>query len=256
MFDAAPPPKLWTPPKPAIIRARGAALYRLAPEGKRAVFPIPFFCPSSGKPLAIAAYNTSTSGSGTSHSVSLPAGIAANDILLLFFSKDGTNNNVTTPSGWSLLFTDSQSGGSGRRSYGFWKVATGSEGSTVSVTSSGNIIAAHSTMRIEGADTSSAPEASTFSSASSAITNPDPPSLTPSWGALKSVWIAFVGVAGGSTSQSGQPSGYGNPQTSDAGNPVLFTADKVATVASDDPGTFTITPGRSYVSATVAVKGA
>lgn len=260
MIDAAPPPKLWTPPKPAIIRARGDALYRLAPEGKRAVFPIPFFCPSS-KPLAIAAYNTSNVASNsTSHTVSLPAGISVGDGLLIFATVTNATDYPSAPGGWSNLAFLGLSDMPGRNLSVFYRVADGSEGATVTLTTSSGRVSAHVTMRIAGADPGTPPEAAITSGSSS--TTPDPPSLTPSWGAKRSVWIAVAGNAGAVITQSAQPSGYGNPQTSSANGSTAgtrvntFTADKIDTVSSDDPSTFTVSASATWLAATVAVKGA
>jgi hypothetical protein len=84
MIDFTPPPKLWLPPKPAIIRAvspEGLSLIREARRRHKAMFPFPVFCPSSTRLMAYegTAYNDSAA-SNTVHTISsVPIGAAASD---------------------------------------------------------------------------------------------------------------------------------------------------------------------------------
>lgn len=84
-------------------------------------------------PVVEATASTNYSADQTSHVINLPSGITAGDLLLVWFCWDGNAASVTTPSGWTagtstLTQTD--------RSILFYKTASGSEGSTVTITTS------------------------------------------------------------------------------------------------------------------------
>ncbi len=81
---------------------------------------------------------TDYSADQTSHVINLPSGITAGDLLLIWFTIDGgTSIGVTTPSGWTLLADVNQAGASTDKGCLFWREATGGEGSTVTISSTG-----------------------------------------------------------------------------------------------------------------------
>lgn len=132
----------------------------------------------------------------------LPSGIQSGELLIVFCHFG--NGTLTTPSGWNLLFT--ATAGTGRFS-GFYRVATGSEGSTVSITGSASSSWAINSYRISGYQGS--PECGT--AATGTGFSPDPPSLSPSWGAKKTLWIAAMGRQTGSGTTSTVPANYTDP---------------------------------------------
>lgn len=71
-------------------------------------------------------------GSTTTHSLQLPAGVRANDSMLLYFTDNGPSVAVTSPTGWTQVGTTTTSGSLTR----IWsKQATATDaGSTVSLT--------------------------------------------------------------------------------------------------------------------------
>src|SRR4029077_333726 len=79
--------------------------------------------------------------------------------------------------------------------------------------------------------------------AASATANPDPPSVTPAWGADDTLWIA---VAGGDTwaSTTSAPAGFTNEGDTVAGSGTtganVASAILGATTATENPGTFTM----------------
>lgn len=87
----------------------------------------------SGAPVIEGVAVTYFSANQTTHTVNLPAGIASGDLLLLWFNKDGTTGTITTPSGWSIAVSTITATD---QSILFSKTASGSEGTTVSVTTS------------------------------------------------------------------------------------------------------------------------
>src|SRR5580765_342760 len=79
----------------------------------------------------IAAGNTSTNASGTSHTVNLPTGIVAGNLLVVVFGGSAAAT-LTWPAGWTQFLTGGATGAVLNAAY---KLADGSEGSTITVTS-------------------------------------------------------------------------------------------------------------------------
>ena len=81
-------------------------------------------------PIVQATNGTNSLISDTSFTVQLPAGIIANDLLIGLLSG-GNPRTINTPSGWTELFDTS---GTEAQLKVVYKVAAGSEGATVTVT--------------------------------------------------------------------------------------------------------------------------
>lgn len=201
----------------------------------------------------VAASNTSVQSSATnSHTISLPSGIQAGDLLIIFFTYpiSGLANAL---SGWTKL-KEYYGSGDVFGTNVYYRVADGTEGSTVTITTTGNFQSAHASYRITGHGGN--PEVSTGAT-STGSTTPDPDSLTPSGGAKDYLWIAHAGAPGAVTF-SAYPTNYGSNQLTIRSN----TSGNTATVAvatrnlnasSEDPGTFTISGSVRWVALTIAV---
>jgi hypothetical protein len=88
-------------------------------------------------PVVEASAITEASADQSSHTVNLPSGITAGDLLLLWFTLDGSSGvGVDTPSGWDLV-EDTIAQTNGDKGCLFSRTASGSEGATVVVTSTG-----------------------------------------------------------------------------------------------------------------------
>jgi hypothetical protein len=88
-------------------------------------------------PVVAASAITEASADQTSHVINLPTGIASGNLLLLWFTMDGASGNaVSTPSGWTLMQTTNVVT-NGDFGVLFCRTADGSEGSTVTITSTG-----------------------------------------------------------------------------------------------------------------------
>ncbi len=198
----------------------------------------------------VAATNGGYDGTGTSHTVNLPSGIVAGDLLIVFFDSY-TNLTVTFPSGWTKLF-DGNSGTYGQTLVCYYRVADGTEGSTIAVTTSASEPTAHTSYRITGY--SGAPTCGTLATGTN--TNPDPPSCSPGWGAQDILWIAVCGAAAYVTAA---PSGFGSfinePTYSQyLGN--IGSAQENYHGSYLNPGTFTINGSASWCANTVAIRPA
>jgi len=192
----------------------------------------------------VAAVNGGYDGTGTSHTVNLPSGIASGDLLLVFFNSE-SNPTITFPDGWYNLF---QASYSTNVTFGAWyRIADGTEGSTITVTTSTSQSTDHTSYRI----TSYSGTPTVGTAVTGIGTTPNPPSLTPSWGAKDILWFAAVGYWG-SFNISAYPTNYTNGRK-DGLNLCLGTARRELNAASEDPGTFTLTGSALWVANTVAI---
>jgi CheY-like chemotaxis protein len=200
-----------------------------------------------------AVQDTNTSGESsdvTSHTVNLPANISAGDLLIVFFSCDG-NTTVTWPAadGWASIFHQTNLN---TLDIGY-KIADGTEGANIIVTTGASEQSAHISYRITGHDYAQAPQVSTGAIGNS--TDPDSDSLTPTGGAKDYLWIAVEGNDNTSAA-SAYPSNYTNGQTNavgDAGGANIAVARRELNASSEDPAPFTITREK-WVACTVAVQ--
>ena len=201
-------------------------------------------------PQVAAVNGGNNTGSGTSHTVNLPAGIEAGDLLLVFFASDGTPT-ITFPGGWTELFqTSNDSVG-----FGAWyRIADGEEGATITVTTSASEMTAHTSYRITGY--SGTPEVGTRVPGFSCY--PDPSSLTPSWEAKDTLWFACEGNNKDST-VGAYPTNYTNGRNDYAFNlqgVSVGSARRELNAVSEDPGTFTISFSSQWIATTVAIQPA
>lgn len=186
----------------------------------------------------------------TSHTVNLPADIQAGDLLLVFFCVDA-DPIVTFPEGWTELFHASHED---YHVFGTWyRIADGEEGATITVTTSSSQMSAHTSYRITGH--SGTPEAGTAVTTWSFI--PNPPSLTPTWGAKDTLWFASQGNDKEAVNVTDYPADYTdgrNDRGSASGGVGVATARRELNAVSEDPGTFTLDTSCAWVANTVAVQ--
>src|SRR6185312_8945180 len=143
--------------------------------------------PSPGTPLS-----TGFASSVTSMAVSMPASVASGDRLVAFVSVRNSGTWSTIPTGWSQL-KQQTGGGSASQLTIFEKIADGTEGGTTATwIASLATTAIWQVIDITGAHASSASEVTSTSGDASAA---NPPSLTPTWGADDTLWIAIAGHA-------------------------------------------------------------
>lgn len=198
---------------------------------------------------------TSTrSSNATTTVVTFDAAASAGDLILVFHGSDSGAGANTYPAGWVELV---DAAGSGFQASIAYLIATGGETSvTVTHTSErANAIA----VRISGWHGTTAPEVSTAATGSS--TQPNPGSLTPSWGADDTLWIAAAFADDSATPFpiTAWPTNYASNQTQ--GSTAASAADvAIATrnlnAASEDPGAFTMTATETWSAYTVAVRPA
>lgn len=194
----------------------------------------------------------------TPFTVNLPAGITAGELLLMLISDSVLDDSMgPAASGWTLLGHANTSGNNGHGTL-FYRIADGSEGSTVTVTFTATNSSRMSAMvrRITNWHSTTPPEATIV--AGGASTTPDPGALTPSWGAADTLWVAMVAGDSIFTGTTGYPATYADnrEEFSPTNNPCVAWATRNLNAASDDPGTFTVSASVLWVTFTVAVRPA
>lgn len=191
----------------------------------------------------VKAVNGGFGGASTTHTINLPAGIVAGDLLLVCLVTDAVA--VTTPSGWTLLLLTEEFNPSLRT---YYRIADGSEGSTITITSGGFGSSAHTSFRIDLGDKREA--VGVWSSP------PNPPSLSPSWGAQDTLWIAVCAYGPGTTAVTSYPTDYTNGRNdrwNDASGFGVGSAYRSVRAASEDPGPFGLSPSGGGNVQTIAV---
>lgn len=187
---------------------------------------------------------SSTNGyyGATSHTVALPSGIQAGELLIVLMSVSSTPSDViNTPSGWTALLSSPPNA----RGRIFYKVASGAEGASVSVSTSSSVLHASCSYRISNYAFIEGDAAAGSNS----------PNLQPSWGIAKTLWI--ISLHGSFAVLSGMaPSGYGFLLEDAAGLTIsagIASARRELEAASEDPGGW---PGTGSMAATIAISPA
>lgn len=202
---------------------------------------------------------TSFGTASQSHNVALPGTLDEGDLLLVLFTSRGTST-VTTPAGWTELWSESSgSGGEAVRFSGYAKVAApGDGGSTVNFQTSASQQAAAQVYRVSKGDWRGALEGG-ISVAEPAVGQTvllDPPMLSTDWGRNKALWIACAGH-GNDTALAESPVSYEETQRtssgSSTGNCTTLSARRAQEVAGVDPNPFTIASSSQWVAQTVGI---
>lgn len=191
------------------------------------------YAAASSFPLVLDITNTSATPYGTVHSINMPSTVASGDLLLITAAfNDGYTPSV--PSGWSVLFSDIFGT---VPVFSYYKQANGTEGgTTVTITTSGSQQLSAQVTRIAAASYSGIPEVSARAQPSGLA--PDPPALTPSWGARNTLWAAVLGTTADSVSTYPLPDN--NSITVSGGAPKSALCYTSANTATLDPVAYTL----------------
>lgn len=183
--------------------------------------------------------------SGSSISVTMPGGIVAGELLLLFCAVTGASHSV---SGWTSIA--SSLSGSGGSVVACWaKVAAGSDTATISPSGSqqgGAIV-----HRIGGWSGVLADVTGTATNQGVTTAAPNPPNHTAPY-LRDNLWFAVGG--GNGTPSMTAPANYGSLSTALLGgsSAILAQASRALNAASENPGAFTGSVGNPTVM-TIAV---
>lgn len=200
-------------------------------------------------PTVTARNNSNVNTAGTSHVVDLPTGIVSGNLLIVWF---GTNTSITsvTATGWSDLGIDNVSAGN-RSSVFLYKVASGSEGSTVTFTTDASVRSAHISLCISGG--SGTPQKAVAATGNS--DQPNPPNITPSGGVADYLFIAAM-LQSISNSVFNYPTNYSNGTSQTATGCLIATAERQLNASSEDPAQFFISNNATWVAQTLVIASA
>jgi hypothetical protein len=211
-----------------------------------------------------------TNAATATHTINLPAGIVAGDLIIAFIQNSAFNQTVPTePVGWEEIYYEGFTGGAAwpATMIVYARVATGTEGATLTFNVPGGLTTtqtAYVTVRIAkdtfggGTNiswTTNADWNHARTNPTNAV-NPDPPNLASGFtGGDDTLWIA-VSWQEGAAVVSAYPAGYTGGATSGltSGNLSVALANRKVTAASEDPGVFTRAAGR-WVGQTWAIRG-
>ncbi len=211
----------------------------------------PSASPSAGAGFpAIVGHSSYSGGTNSSHALTMPAGVATGDLLMVFTTTaSGVTFSVSAGTGWAIVDQIDSASGAIRGAI-FWKVADGSDALSVGI-SSARALGARIIRVLAGTFDAATPFDQTSATPATGA-NPDPPNHTPSGGADDYLWIA---VRHGSTAAtSAAPTNYDDLRTASTGaNATLVSiAERELNASSEDPGVFTAGSSQNVVR-TVAI---
>ena len=201
--------------------------------------------------MSFAVVQSSANGSSaatTSHTVTMPSGVTVGDLLVIFYASDGVPGGApSTPSGWTKVAERVEDSGAAIvRMVIFSKIATGAD--TFVATSSSSVAHSYTVYRILTEGTLQVEALVDGVSA-----NPNPPSLTPSGGSRKYMWI--TAIVWQSAVFTSYPTNYSsNQQSNTAVSYDVASATYNLETATQDPGTFTLGASDEWIAATVAIE--
>ena len=243
MMDTLTPPDLWLPSRPAIIRAASM-------RDVEAQFPFPTFMPAKGFPFPRGALAFRSILASGNTSVNLAPSVAGDLVFVLVQAiRSGGAVTVNTPAGFTQLYQTS--GASIRASAVFYKVSSGSEPSTITISFSGTAATEHDWFSFSIANSLGSPEAGTLATGTG--TSVTPPSLSPSWGNKRTLWICQV-------ANNAAPGDYTNANYNLSSNSGSSMRSNVAwrqnAVATESPGAFSFSGSSSaWAAQTIAIRG-
>lgn len=193
----------------------------------------------------------------------MPATVDAGDLLLCHIALETANLGVPTPgtpTGWTLLDSDETNSAKDAWTGWFAKVADGTEdGGTVDFASSVNAVAAAQVHRVTSWFGSLTGVEIGISS-NAAVSTPNPPSLTASWGSADNLWFVSCGSYTNLGTVSSYPSTFTNGVQTLGGDTTDGAAIATAWLESAtdtlDPGTFTLSETERCHTNTIVVRPA
>lgn len=195
-----------------------------------------------GGPVAIVEQVTSGTGTGSTVAVTLPTALT-NRFVFVVVAVNGTTENPTTPSGWSLYWANNVTA-SGDEWHAWYKVCDGTEGSTLNITKSGTNFYCYGCFSINNITLGTF--SGNFSNDETSST-PTPDSLSPIF--PLSAWVTLLTSDQQTVSAYPASTPLFNTQTTggSASQPMIALA-----AANTSPLTSTFTPGDWTLAASEA----
>lgn len=205
---------------------------------------------------------TDTAPADANVDVNLPATIVADNLLVMVLAsmEFDADPNWTVPDGWTALANEITTSAL----LGVlicYKVATGSEGSTVTVTAAATptAIAAQVWQFFNWEKATPPEEAGTYGA--NTTNSPDPPPLTASWNPADSLSLAVTPYCDDGGTVTAYPSGYtgGVNTVADGGTNASVCIGaaylELTNDADENPGNFTLSESERWGASTILIKG-
>lgn len=201
-------------------------------------------------PVSVVEQVTSGTGTGTTVAVTLPT-LLTNRFVFVVFAINGTTENPTVPSGWSLYWGNNVTA-SGDEWNAYYKVCDGTEGSTLNITKSSTNFYAYACFSINNITLG------TFSGVFSndeTSANPTPDSLNPL--IPLSAWVTML--TSDQQTVSAYPSATPLFQTQTTGGSstqpmiALAAANTEPSLATFTPGDWTLAASEACTMRTIAI---
>lgn len=197
-------------------------------------------------PTVVASATNSNASSTASHIINLPTGIIAGDLLVAVLGNNGDRTH-TWPSGWVEL-GDTLNGTISSATIGY-RIANGTEGSTITVTASTSSVSVAICAAIR--NRIGAPTTSTVATGTS---------TAPNSGSVAIRNGLFLSTFGGRQTANilgySVPSGYtviAATQQNSAGGAVAGMAHITKSIASEDPPAWSVSASCNWVAWTIAI---
>ena len=181
-----------------------------------------------------------TGSFSTSHTIPLPSGIQSGDLLeIIVATQESSDPGVpNTPSGWTQRYTTTPVAGFNPRQTLFYKIATGSEGSSVNVTIGTSTRMHGVSNRWSGVDNTTPYDATEPAAVTSPTDNVNPAAITTVTNGAFVRAIAAANLTGGASGTVS--SGYTILNDTTAEDRFFLNCYKeVSTAGSEDPGAYT-----------------
>lgn len=209
-------------------------------------------------PVVAGVAESSTNTAGTAHTVTLPSPIFAGELLIVILDKGSTAATVNALAGWTELLDENNGNGL----YIAYRFTDGTEGASISLTTSANTRSAEITYRITGAHPTTAPTIGTTGTGTSAT--PDPPASSTPGSTQDYLFIACAGMAGeeadDDTWVNTAPTNYSNllqkacgTVGTNLGGKIMSAERQLNTGSAEDPGTFGVDVSAAWRSQTIMV---
>lgn len=200
--------------------------------------------------------NSSSGSLVTSHTIN--TGSPSNgDLLILIVHFKSAGQTITWPAGKTMTQIGRLPQLTNNETVAFYRRCDGTEGATITMTTSATTRMVARAWRWLGHHATSAPEAAFV--VTGAVATPDPPNLAPSWGAEDNQWLTTAGNNNGTETVSAFPTNYINTGTVTTGastGATLGYGTRQLNAAAENPGTFTKSATSNGVAMTLAIRPA
>jgi hypothetical protein len=190
----------------------------------------------------------------TSHTHNLPSYVAGDLLVAFACVQPSSTATITSFGGWTQVY-QTANGASAAKQGVFYKVAA-SEGTTISATVDVSSRLLSVIYSITTGTYSGTPEGTSVADPG-ASASPNPPSLTPTGGSARYLWLVACSQDN-SNPATVLPTGFSSQfdaVLAGTNRPSMSTCQQALVASSLDPSAFTITTSSRWVAGTVAIRG-